>query len=112
MVALIGNLATDVDVKELPDDKRVANFILAVDRWTKEGGADFVRIAAWDRQAELCGQYLARGRQVAVDGYLRTRTWEDDGQRRRDFEVVARRIQFLSPTEARAEVVPFEAAVA
>ncbi len=51
VVTLIGNLATDVDVRDVGDGKRVANFLLAVDRRTKEGGADFVRIAAWERQA-------------------------------------------------------------
>jgi single-strand DNA-binding protein len=113
VVALVGNLATEVEVKEIADDKRVASFLLAVDRWTKDGGADFIRVAAWDRQAELCGRYLAKGRRVGVEGYLRTRTWEEEGKRRRDVEVIARRVQFLStPNEAAGEVIPFEAAVA
>jgi single-strand DNA-binding protein len=113
VVALVGNLATEVEVKEIADDKRVASFLLAVDRWTKDGGADFIRVAAWDRQAELCGRYLAKGRRVGVEGYLRTRTWEEEGKRRRDVEVIARRVQFLStPNETAGEVIPFEAAVA
>jgi single-strand DNA-binding protein len=113
VVTLIGNLATGVDVKEIGDEKRVAKFLLAVDRRTKEGGADFVWIAAWDRQAELCSEYLAKGRRVAIDGYLRSRTWEDEGKTRREIEVVARSVQFLSPpSEAGGEVVPFEPAVA
>ena len=112
VVTLIGNLATDVDVRDVGDGKRVANFLLAVDRRTKEGGADFVRIAAWERQAELCAQYLAKGRRVAIDGYLRSRTWEDEGKRRREIEVVARSVQFLSPPTEGGEVVPFEPAVA
>ena len=49
VVTLIGNLATDVEVKDVGDDKRVATFLIAVDRRTKDGGADFVRIVAWDR---------------------------------------------------------------
>jgi single-strand DNA-binding protein len=113
VVTLIGNLATDVDFREVADGKRVANFILAVNRRTKDGGADFVRIAAWDRQADLCSQYLAKGRRVAVDGYLRSRSWEEEGKRRREVEVVARSVQFLSPpAEEGGEVVPFEPAVA
>jgi single-strand DNA-binding protein len=113
VVMLIGNLATDVTLKDVGDGKRVADFLLAVDRRSKDGGADFVRIVVWERQAELCGQYLAKGRCVAVDGYLRTRTWEDEGKRRRDVDVVARSVRFLSPPGERAgEVVPFEAAVA
>jgi len=113
VVTLIGNLATDVEVKDVADNKRVANFLLAVNRRTKDGGADFVRIVAWERQAELCAQYLVKGKRVAVDGYLRSRSWEEDGKKRRDIEVVARSVQFLSPvSEEGGEVVPFEPAVA
>ena len=112
-VMLIGNLATDVTLKEVAEGKRVADFLLAVDRRMKDGGADFLRIVAWERQAELCGQYLAKGRRVGVEGYLRTRTWEDDGKRRRDVDVVARSVEFLTPArDGDADVVPFEAAVA
>ena len=111
-VALIGNLATDVDLKELDEEKKVANFLLAVNRQSKEGGADFVRINAWNKQAELCAQYLVKGRRVGVDGYLRSRSWEEDGKRRTAVEVHARSVQFLSPPQELAEVVPFEPAAA
>jgi len=113
VVTLIGNLASDVEVRNV-SDKQVAKFLLAIDRRTKEGGADFVWISAWERQAELCSQYLAKGRRVAVDGRLRSRTWEEDGKRRDAIEIVARSVQFLSPPSegTGGEVVPFEAAVA
>ena len=111
-VTLIGNLATDVELKELDDDKKVANFLLAVNRHSKEGGADFVRINAWNKQAELCSQYLVKGRRVAVDGYLRSRSWDEEGKRRSAVEVHARSVQFLSPPQELAEVVPFEPAAA
>jgi len=113
VVTLIGNLATDVELREV-GDKQVAKFLLAVDRRSKEGGADFVWIAAWERQAELCNQVLSKGQRVAVDGYFRSRTWEEEGKRRDAIEVVARSVQFLSPPSADpgGEVVPFEAAVA
>jgi single-strand DNA-binding protein len=113
VVTLIGNLATDVEVKDVGDNKRVANFLLAVNRLTKDGGADFVRIVAWERQADLCAQYLTKGKRVGIDGYLRSRSWEEDGKRRRDIDIVARSVQFLSPaSEEGGEVVPFEPAVA
>jgi single-strand DNA-binding protein len=113
VVTLIGNLATEVEVKEVGENKRVARFLLAVNRRSKEGGADFVWVAAWDRQAELCKEYLAKGRRVAIDGYLRSRSWEEEGKKRREIDVVARSVQFLSPpSEAGGEVVPFEPAVA
>jgi len=113
-VSLIGNLATDVDLKQLSAEKRVASFVVAVDRQSKDGGADFVRIAAWDKQAELCERYLSKGKRVAVDGRLRSRSWEDaDGKRRTAIEVVANRVQFLSPPDGREAAtaeVPFEEA--
>jgi single-strand DNA-binding protein len=61
VVTLIGNLATEVEVREVGPDKKVASFVLAVDRASRDGGADFVRVSAWDRQAELCAEYLGKG---------------------------------------------------
>jgi single-strand DNA-binding protein len=112
-VSLVGNLATDVELKDV-GEKRVASFLLAVGRAARDGGADFVWISAWDRQAELCSEYLGKGRQVAVEGRLKSRTWEQDGRRRDAIEIVARRIEFLGAPRhdegELAEVVPFEPA--
>ncbi len=95
-VMLIGNLATDVEVKEVGEDKRVASFTLAVDRPGSEQ-ADFVRIAAWNKQADACNRFLTKGKRVAVDGRLRSRSWEEDGKKRSAIEVVAASVEFLSP---------------
>lgn len=113
VVNLIGNLASDVELREFGEDKRLATFRLAVDRG-KNDEADFFRIAVWDRQAQLCADYLAKGRKIAVEGRLKYRSWEDEGQKKSMVEVVAHRVEFLSPPPAHsgAEVVPFEAAVA
>jgi len=121
-VQLIGNLATEVELRDVTagdeQEKKVASFLLAIDRGSR-AGADFVWITAWDRQAELCAQYLGKGNRVAVDGRLRSRTWEQDGRRRDAVEVVARRVEFLTgpPRDAGtdehgAEVMPFEVATA
>jgi len=116
IVTLIGNLATDVELKDVADGKRVASFLLAVDRSSKDGGADFVSITVWDRQAELCGQYLDKGKRVGLDGRLRSRSWNaEDGSRRSALEVVANRVEFLSPPGAGADAdadIPFAAAAA
>jgi len=109
VVSLVGNLCTDVQLKEVNGDKKVATFLLAVDRPGE--GADFVGIATWDRQADACAQHLRKGARVAVDGRLRSRSWQDgDGNRRSAVEVVANRIDFLDrrPTED----APFETAAA
>ena len=119
VVTLIGNLATEVELRDVGADKKVASFVLAVDRASRDGGADFVDVAAWDRQAELCAEYLGKGRRIAVDGRLKSRSWEEDGKRRSAVEVVARRIEFLGggprhEDEAGpgADVIPFETRVA
>jgi single-strand DNA-binding protein len=114
-VSLIGNLATDVEIREVGEDKKVASFLLAVNRGGRDAGADFVGVSVWDRQAELCAEYLSKGRRVGIDGYLRSRTWEEEGKRRRVVEVVGTRVDFLGGPrreEEGAEVIPFEAAAA
>jgi single-strand DNA-binding protein len=109
-VSLVGNLATDVELKQV-SEKKVASFLLAVDRPGRDAGADFVWITAWERQAELCSEYLAKGERIGVEGRLKSRTWEHEGRRRDAIEIVARRIDFLGGNQrADAEVIPFETA--
>jgi single-strand DNA-binding protein len=100
MVMLIGNLASDVEVRELGEERKVATFLLAIDRPGAGDKADFVRIATWNQQAEVCRRFLSRGKRVAIDGRLRSRFWQDsDGKRRSAVEVVAKSVQFLSPRD-------------
>ena len=108
VVTLIGNLATAVELKDVQPDKKVATFLLAVDRPGRDAGADFISVATWNRQAEVCAEHLAKGARIALDGRLRTRSWEDaESNRRTATEVVANHIQFLD-TRSR-EDSPFEA---
>ena len=113
VVTLIGNLASDVELREVGDGKKVASFLLAVDRGG-ESGADFLAVAAWDRQAEVCAEFLGKGSRVAVDGRLKSRSWQEEGKRRTAVEVVARRVEFLGGprSDEGAEVIPFEPAAA
>ena len=115
-VSLIGNLATEVELRDVGEDKKVAGFLLAVNRGTREAGADFVGITTWDRQAELCAEYLTKGQRVGVAGRLHSHSWEEEGKRRTVVEVGGQRIEFLSgpkPDDERGgEVIPFEAAAA
>jgi len=114
-VSLVGNLATDIEIKQV-GEKKVASFLLAVGRGGRDAGADFVWISAWDRQAELCAEYLGKGHRVAVEGRLKSRTWDQDGRRRDAIEIVARRIDFLNGPRSDdgdlADVVPFAPAAA
>ena len=114
-VSLIGNLATEVELRDVGNERKVASFLLAIDRGGRNGGADFVWISTWDRQAELCAEYLGKGRRVGVEGRIKSRSWEQEGRRRDAVEVVARRVDFLggpAEREEGAEVIPFEPAAA
>ncbi len=111
-VSLVGNLATDVELKEI-QEKKVASFLLAVGRAGRDAGADFVWISVWERQGELCAEHLEKGARIGVEGRLKSRTWEQEGRRRDAIEVVARRIDFLGGGRRQdegAEVIPFEPA--
>lgn len=100
-VILIGRLVEDPELRYTPaDGVPVANFTIAVDRpFTNQKGekeTDFIRIVTWQKQAENCANHLSKGRQVAVEGRLQIRSFEDrEGIRRKAAEVVARRVQFL-----------------
>ena len=99
---LIGNLTRDVEVKYTASGAAVANFGLAVNRtYTNSDGEKteevcFVDMVAWNRLAEICGDYLSKGSPVFVEGRLQMDNWEDqDGKKRSKLKVVAQNIQFL-----------------
>ncbi|HEY8463265.1 MAG TPA: single-stranded DNA-binding protein [Bacillota bacterium] len=99
-IVLIGRLTRDPELRYTPNGVAVANFDLAVDRPTSnqqgERQTDFIRIVVWQKQAELCANYLKKGRLVGIEGRLQIRNYEtQDGQKRRVAEVVANFVQFL-----------------
>jgi len=101
-VFLMGNLTRDPELRYVPSGQAVATFTLAVNRFYSQNGerkqdTSFVRIVAWARLAETCGQYLKKGSPAFVEGRLQSRSWEtQDGQKRNTIEVVANSVQFLS----------------
>jgi single-strand DNA-binding protein len=95
-IILIGRLTREPELRYTPNGVAVANFDLAVPRPGEKKETDFIRIIAWKKTAELCANYLKKGRQVAVEGRLQIRSYEtQDGQKRRVAEVVTNRIEFL-----------------
>ncbi len=98
-VVLIGRLTKDPELRFTPDGTPVTTLRLAVSRpSSKEGqpAADFFNVVVWRKLAELCSEYLGKGRLVAVEGRLRRREWKTaEGQPRSDVEVVATNVQFL-----------------
>lgn len=71
----------------------ICTFTIAVDRL--KGGADFIRITVFGKQAENCSQYLAKGRQVAVQGHIQTGSYPKDGQTIYTTDVIGDRVEFL-----------------
>ena len=95
-VILIGRLTKDPDLRHTTNDKAVATFTLAVDRPFNKDETDFIPCVVWQKQAENCANYLSKGSQVAVEGRIQVRTYDDkDGQKRWVTEVVANNVRFL-----------------
>lgn len=99
-IVLIGRLTRDPELRYTPSGVAVANFTLAVDRqFSNQQGereTDFIDIVVWRKLADLCGQYLAKGRMVALEGRLQIRSYEtQEGQKRKVAEVVADNVRFL-----------------
>jgi single-strand DNA-binding protein len=118
-VILVGNLGADPEVRYLNTGTAVANFRMATTENIKnrdgerEARTEWHRVVAFGRLAEICGEYLNKGKQVYVEGRLRTRSWDDrDGNKRWTTEITATTMQMLgSPgdqTTMEAEVPDVE----
>ena len=101
-VLLIGRLGADPEVRYTSDGTAVATFCIATtEKWNNQKGekeerTDWHRIVAWRRLGEICGEYLAKGKQVYIEGKLQTRSWDDkDGNKKWVTEVVASNMQML-----------------
>jgi single-strand DNA-binding protein len=101
-VILVGNLGKDPEVRYTQTGSAVANFSVATsEQWNDRDGkkqerTEWHNIVVWGKQAEHCGQYLSKGRQVFIEGSIRTRSYDDkSGNKRYITEIVAQRIQFL-----------------
>lgn len=113
VVTLIGRLVRDPELRFTPQGVARCNFTLAVDRPFKnqqgERETDFVDVTVWRRQAETVAQHLTKGRLVAVNGRLQTRSYEaNDGSRRKAVEVVADDVRFLDRKREGQTDDPFE----
>ncbi|PIR79941.1 MAG: single-stranded DNA-binding protein [Candidatus Levybacteria bacterium CG10_big_fil_rev_8_21_14_0_10_35_13] len=94
-VQLIGNLTRDPELRYTPNGTAVCTFSVATNRgWTtdtgeKKEGVEFHRIVSWNKLAEICSQFLTKGRKVFVEGRLATRSWTaQDGTQKQTTEIV------------------------
>lgn len=115
---LIGNLTRDPELRYTPNGTAVCSFSIATNRnWTTDTGekkdeAEFHRIVAWNKLAEICSQFLVKGRKVYVEGRLVTRSWNaQDGTQRNTTEIVISDMILLDsrrPEEVKMEEEPKE----
>ena len=97
-VLLTGRLTRDPELRSLASGKSVTTFNVATNQYT--GGtekSEYHTVVTWDKLAQVCGQYLGKGQQVAIEGRLQTRSWDDDqGKRHWKTEIVAHHVEMLS----------------
>ena len=98
-VLLTGRLTRDPELRALASGKSVTTFSVATNEYAGGGKekAEFHTIVTWDKLAQVCGQYLGKGQQVAIEGRIQTRSWDDDaGKRHWKTEIVANHVEMLS----------------
>lgn len=105
-VILIGNLGRDPELRYTPSGTAVATFSVATtENWSNKEGekqsrTEWHRVEAWGRLAEICGEYLSKGRQVYIEGSLQTDEWKDqEGNKRQTTKVKALKMQMLGSRE-------------
>lgn len=100
-LTIIGNLTGDPELRTTQNGKNVCTFSVAVNRRNRTDGqpeADFFRVSAWNSLGDVCAQYLAKGRKVAVVGSVSVHTYQgNDGTTKASLEVMAQDVEFLSP---------------
>ncbi|CCQ96452.1 Single-stranded DNA-binding protein [[Clostridium] ultunense Esp] len=111
-VVLIGRLTKDPELRYTPSGVPVTTFTLAVDRnYTNSQGereADFIPIVTWRQLAELCANYLKKGRLTALEGRIQTRHYDNqDGRRVYVTEVVADNVRFIDSNRDRQDQTPY-----
>ena len=112
-VILMGNLTRDPELRQAPSGAKVADLGLAVsETWRDKSGQTkevtcFVDVVVWDKLAELCQQYLAKGRPVLVEGRLQMDEWKNQqGEKRSKLRVRADTVKFLGTPQKRDEAAP------
>lgn len=101
-VILIGRVGRDPEIRYTSGGSPVATFSIATDESFKSRNGEqqqhteWHRVVAWNKLAEICGEYLTKGKQVYIEGSIRSRQWEDrSGNKRTSYEIIARAMQML-----------------
>lgn len=93
-VILIGRTTSDIELKTTNSGKMVCSFTLAVPKNFKKDEANFIPVVFWEKQAEALSKYVKKGQQIAVQGELVSRKYEQDGKTRTTYEVQGTQFSF------------------
>uniref|UniRef100_A0A7C5EX88 Single-stranded DNA-binding protein n=1 Tax=Desulfobacca acetoxidans TaxID=60893 RepID=A0A7C5EX88_9BACT len=111
-VILVGNLGADPELRYTASGMAVAKFRIATSetytdrQGTRQERTEWHRITAWGKLAEICGQYLSKGRLVYIEGRIRSDSWEQEGVKRYSYEIVADTMRMLGPGRGDREAEP------
>lgn len=116
-VIVMGNLTKDVELRNTPSGKAVADVGVAINEQRKDQAGEtiqettFVDATFWGRTAEIAAEYLSKGSPVLIEGRLKQEQWETDGQKRSKLKIVAERMQMLGSrnSQVQRESSPAEA---
>lgn len=107
-VIIIGNISSEVELKQTNNGTSVCSFNVAVNRFSKEPGeekkADFFTVVAWQSKAEFVSKYFSKGKPILVCGRLENRSWTDkNGNNRISTEIIAEEVSFVNSAQAKSE---------
>lgn len=93
---IIGHLGRDPEIRYTQDSKAVANFSVAVsEKYGTNESTEWFSVVAWEKKAEIAQKFLHKGDAVFVEGKIKTRTWEKDGEKKKATELIASNIVLL-----------------
>lgn len=113
---LIGRVTSDIDIKQSKNGKAMCSFSIAIDRYMGkdvEKSTDFIRCNAFGSNAEILGKYAGKGKQIAIEGNIKTGSYEKDGVKHYTQDVQVERVELLgskSDSSTSSQTVPTQAA--
>lgn len=103
-VVLVGRLANDIELRKTESNKSVASFTVAIDEgYGNEKSTNFIRCTAWQQSADFMAKYAKKGDYVAVNGHIKTGSYEKNGQKVYTTDIMADRVQIISKERGATE---------
>ena len=102
-VFLIGNISSDITVRQTASGTSCAKFVVAIDRPEKGKGTDFIACTAWGTTAENVSRFFSKGQRIGITGHLRSGSYEKEGRREFTLDVIVDRFDFIERREKTQE---------